>query len=135
MRRIGICLAAFAFVMLAAGLVDTLRAGDDKGTTLTEKDSGKKIEIKKGETLTLKLEMIAGTGFTWIIAKNDKEQLVPGKSAIIPGKKGVVGAKATQVFPFKAEAAGTSELELHYKRVFEKDKEPAKKFKVTVEIK
>jgi inhibitor of cysteine peptidase len=71
-----------------------------------------------------------------VIAKNDTAQLAPqGKPTVVPGKKGVVGGKTTQVFAFKAAAAGTSNLELHYKRPFEKDKEPAKTFKVTVEVK
>ena len=52
-----------------------------------------------------------------------------------PVKKGVIGGKAMTTFRFKAEAAGAGVLELHYKSPFEKDKEPAKTFKITVEIK
>jgi predicted secreted protein len=57
-----------------------------------------------------------------------------GKPETVPAKKGVIGGKATMIFRFQA-VAGTSDLELHYKRPFEKDKKPAKTFKVTVEVK
>jgi inhibitor of cysteine peptidase len=135
MRRTGTCVLALAVLSFLVSRGAT-KGGEDKGTTLTEKDSGKKIELKKGDLLSLKLEMTAGTGFTWVIAKNETAQLAPqGKPTVIPAKKGVVGGKATQVFQFKAAAEGTSDLELHYRRPFEKDKEPAKTFKVTVEVK
>jgi len=35
---------------------------------------------------------------------------------------------------FQAQAAGTSELELHYKRPFEKDTPPAKTYKLTIQV-
>src|SRR5262245_60814556 len=131
-----------SFVALAlTTFLSAARADDDKdkGTTLIEKDSGKKVTLGKDEILTVKLEMTAGTGFTWVIAKNDKydPKVLPqeGKVEIIPAKKDVVGGKANMIFRFKAAEAGTSELELQYKRPFEKDKEPAKIFKTTVQVK
>jgi inhibitor of cysteine peptidase len=130
--------ASLLALLFAAALIDAGAAqnADDKTTTLTEKDNGKKVQLKKGDALTLKLEMTAGTGYTWLVAKNNSEQLSPqGKPTVVPAKKGVLGGKATQVFQFKADSPGASDLELHYKRPFEKDKEPAKTFKVTVEIK
>jgi inhibitor of cysteine peptidase len=112
------------------------RADDEKGKTLTETDNKTKITLNKGETLTVKLDGTPTAGYSWSIAGNNKEQLAPhGKPEVVPAKKGVIGGKATTVFRFKAEAAGTSELELHYKRPFEKKNEPDKSFKVTVEIK
>ena len=111
-------------------------ADDDKGKTLTETDNKTKVTLSKGETLTVKLEGTPTAGYSWTIVGNNKQHLDPqGKPEVIPAKKGVIGGKATTVFRFKAEAVGTSELELHYKRPFEKKNEPDKTFKVTVEIK
>jgi predicted secreted protein len=39
------------------------------------------------------------------------------------------------VFKFTGAAEGQSQLEMHYKRTFEKDKEPARKYTLTVTVK
>jgi hypothetical protein len=62
MRQTGTFLLALAVLTMLANHGATQDA--EKGTTLTEKESGKKVELKKGDALTLKLEMTAGTGFT-----------------------------------------------------------------------
>src|SRR5262249_24375973 len=110
-KSLGVSVVAVAL----AAFLSAVRADDkDKGTTLTEKESGKKVSLSKDDILTVKLEMTACTGFTWVMAKNDKYDptVLPqeGKVEIIPEKKGVVGGKATMIFRFKAAEAGTSEL-------------------------
>jgi predicted secreted protein len=126
------CLTGGLFAMVL-----TVWAGDeDKARVLTDKDNDAKIKVIKGSMLVVKLEATPTAGYTWQIVKNNPEHLtLQGKSQIIPAKKGVVGGKATQVFRFKAEGpAFASELELVYRRPFEKDKPPEKTFKVQVEI-
>ena len=111
---------------------------EDKTQILTEKENGGKIKLAKGELLIIKLEGVPTGGYLWNIAKNKAEQLAPqGKPEITPVKKKTIGGKAVTTYRFKAEAEGISDLELHYKRPFgkEKDKEPAKTFKIIVEIK
>jgi len=138
-RLAGLALALAGVV----GMINTTRMAmadekdkDEKGRTVTliEKDSGTKVKLATGDTLLVKLEMQAGTGFSWAIAKNDKEQLLQQGKVEIEKPSKLPGGKATQVFRFKAEKTGTSDLELQYKRPFEKDKEPARTFKVTVTI-
>ena len=58
----------------------------------------------------------------------------PAKPEYVADQKGKAGGGGTQIFTFTAEAAGEIEVERHYKRPFEKDKEPAKKFKVTLVV-
>jgi inhibitor of cysteine peptidase len=107
----------------------------DKISILTDKDTGGSVKLARGAMLEVKLPATAGTGFTWQIVKNNPEQLVlQGKSQIIRPDKKVVGGKQTQVFRFKAEGIGTSDLEIVYRRPFEKGKAPAKMFSVTVTI-
>jgi inhibitor of cysteine peptidase len=106
----------------------------DKAVTVTDKDKGK-VTVPKGGALVVKLPITTGTGYTWVIAKNNADQLKPaGKPMIEKPAKPVPGAKTTQVFRFDASAAGTSELTLEYKRPFEKDKPPAKTYKITVKV-
>ena len=94
-----------------------------KTVTVTEKENDGKIKVGKGDTLVLKLPQQGGTGFTWVLAKNDKDKLKQvGKEETEKPAKPLPGGKVTRVFRFNATVAGTSELELHYKRPFEKDK-------------
>jgi inhibitor of cysteine peptidase len=132
MRRIlGLTLA-----VLVVGAAAVLAAGDDdKGVTVTDKANDTKVKVAKGKVLTVQLTGNPTTGFNWFVEKNDKEALPQqGKKEYAPAKKGVVGGGGTFTFKFKAEKAGTSELELVYKRAFEKDTPPAKTFKVKVEV-
>jgi inhibitor of cysteine peptidase len=113
----------------------SLQAAGDKAVTVTDKDNDTKVKLPKGQTLLVKLPMQAGTGFLWEVAKVNKDHLKQqGKYETEKPDKKVVGGKVSQVYRFKAEAAGTSDLELHYKRPFEKDKPPAKTFKITVVV-
>lgn len=123
--------AALALAIVAC---DFAACGGAKPIIITDKDS--KVQLAKGDTLALRLPANPTTGFSWTIAKNDDAKLKSaGKPEFEPPDKKVVGAGGTQIFRFTAEAAGEFELELHYKRPFEKDKDPAKTHKVKVTIK
>ncbi|MBI3408881.1 MAG: protease inhibitor I42 family protein [Planctomycetes bacterium] len=134
-------LIAIAVCLFCLGL-STVRSGEEKATTITnvddkgkEKSDGGTMKLAKGAILNVKLQGNPTTGFSWGIDKNDKDVLAPkGKYSYEPTKKGLPGGGGTFSFQFKAEKAGTSELELGYKRPFEKDKAPAKMFKVKVEV-
>src|SRR6266702_3775821 len=108
----------------------------DKPTTVTEKDNEGKVTVIKGKELLVSLDIIQGTGYTWEVAKKDDKQLEKvGDPTIEKAQKGVVGGKAQQVFRFKAAEKGDTTLELNYRRPFEKDKDPAKTFKIKVTVK
>lgn len=108
-------------------------ANDAKTVTVTEKENGAKVKLAKGDTLVVRLEVQSGTAFGWKIAKNDDKVIKPpGKPEIERPDKPKPGGKVTQIFRFSAEASGNCELELHYVRPFDKDKAPAKTFKLSV---
>jgi inhibitor of cysteine peptidase len=124
---------SLGFIVFIADKENAPRAGEEKPLTLTEKDSGSPVKLAKGALLEVKLPTTAGTGYTWQIVKNNPEQLVlQGRSQIIRPDKKIVGGKQTQVFRFKAEWLGSSELEIVYRRPFEKGKAPAKTFSATI---
>ena len=107
----------------------------DKTVTATDKEDKGKVTVPKGGTLVVKLPITTGTGYTWEVAKNDTDRLkLAGKPTMEKPDKPVPGAKTTQVFRFEAAAAGTTELTLEYKRPFEKDKPPAKTYRLTVKV-
>ncbi len=130
-------LAGAAWLGLPAAGTSHAQGKDEKTVTLTIKDHEGKAKLAVGNNLVVRLDVQAGTGFQWVVARSDEKQLKAlGKPTFEkPDKdKKVVGGKTTQVFRFEAVAKGTGELELHFKRVFEKDKPPAKTFKVQVVV-
>jgi inhibitor of cysteine peptidase len=126
-------LLAGALALLA---VPAARAGEGtKVVTVTDKEDKGKVTVPKGGALVVQLPITTGTGYTWVIAKNNADRLKPaGKPTVEKPAKPVPGAKTTQVFRFDAVAAGSSELALEYKRPFEKDKPAAKTFRITVKV-
>jgi len=106
-----------------------------KDVTITVLHKKTELRLCKGEGLELKLEMRAGTGFTWEIAKNDSAILESrGKPGTEPIGEVKPGSAQLQVFRFVAKSAGTSDLELEYKRPFEKDTPPARTYKLSVVV-
>jgi inhibitor of cysteine peptidase len=133
--------AVFALGLVALVGGSLAAAPQEKGTkgktvTVAETDKEKTVKLAKGDTLELKLGMRSGTGFTWVVGKGDDAKLKPlGKPVTEKPNKPVPGGPVTQVFRFEAAAEGKARLEMWYKRPFEKEKEPARKFIVSVEIK
>jgi inhibitor of cysteine peptidase len=124
---------------LAVLVASTGLAGNPQGksklVTVTEKDKDAKVKLAKGDTLEIKLGMRSGTGFTWVVGKGDDAKLKPlGKPTTEKPEKPLPGGPVTQVFLFEAVAAGKVRLEMWYKRPFEKEKQPARKFDVSVTI-
>ncbi len=106
-----------------------------KTITATDKENGRHLELRQGDTLTLKLESIPGTGYSWQITKNDTNVMKPlDKPEYEPQDKKAMGSVAYQIFRLKAMSEGTDVLELQYKRVWEKEKEPLKTYRITVQI-
>jgi predicted secreted protein len=78
--------------------------------TLSEKDNGRKIRLRKSDILVLKLQAQFGTGYSWQVAASNK------------------------IFRFKAKQAGQVELELRYVRVWEKEAQALKTFRLKLQI-
>jgi predicted secreted protein len=103
--------------------------------TLTEKDNGTQVQVSNGDIVTLRLEAIPGTGYSWQIAENKPDLLKPlGKPKYEESKSKLIGGVEHQIFRFKAVSQGTVILKLLYFREWEKGKAPEKSYQVTVEI-
>jgi inhibitor of cysteine peptidase len=125
-------------LVLPSGVAEEKKETDENKVVATDKDNDGKVTVKKGGLLLVKLKVQGGTGFTWVVAKNDEKALaLDGKPTTekIEGENPRPGGPALLVFKFKAETEGETKLALDYKRPFEKDKEPAKKYMLTVIVK
>jgi predicted secreted protein len=126
---VGTCLISggkpFSFAMPA----------DQKLLTVREKDDKSERSLPKNGILIVRLGVPPGTGFSWHITHLDRDHLkLLGQPVFEASGEAKPGANEEQVFRFKALTVGASVLELAYRRGWEKDASPAKRFKITVKI-
>src|SRR5262245_44264893 len=115
-------------VLLAPCLAFSL---DEHTVIITDKD--RTVTMAEGDVLLVKLPARLGTGYSWRVAKIDKCQLRRDREPWVEDDKSQPGGKQVQVFRFVPKDLGTSMLELHYVRPFEKDVPPHKTYRVKVQ--
>lgn len=103
---------------------------------LTMDHNGSTISISVFDTFTVSLDSNGTTGYTWKIAEMDQAILEKTGEKYVADlvAPGTVGSGGTQIFTFKALAAGKTRLRLVYLRPFAPNDEPARTFEVTVDV-
>jgi predicted secreted protein len=83
--------------------------------------------VKRNSNIKISLSGVPSTGYTWMIHEfkpnaltwtNDNEYLTEDYES------GLIGMQGNYVFKFSPVKVGSQELELHYKRHWEKNTEP-----------
>lgn len=124
-------------VVMSFFLVFALFSGcGANGTSLTEADNGKTINLQPGETLTLTLESNPTTGYSWQVLELDNAVLVPEGDPEYKqssGAEGLVGAGGTETFRFKTIGSGETSLSLGYMRPWE-SVPPVETFTIQVDV-
>jgi len=105
------------------------------GKTVTAADAGKSIEVKKGQTVSVTLEGNPTTGYLWQVAKIDESVLKQTGDFDFDADSNLTGAGGKLTFHFETVGAGSTALQLVYKRPWEKDAKPEKTFDVTIVVK
>ena len=97
--------------------------------------NGREVALETGDVLEVSLSENASTGFQWSVKVKpdallefENAEAGPQAPAGPPGKAGV------HHFSFKAVGAGSGELELEYRRSWEKQKAPARIYKLRVRV-
>jgi inhibitor of cysteine peptidase len=101
--------------------------------TLTETDNGAAVTLTLKSRLTVRLPAQTGTGYSWT-PKAGSSLLHLVKSYMQTPAHMLPGRTETQIFVFTPSAAGTDELELDYRRPWEKGVAPAKVFRFTATV-
>ena len=104
---------------------------------MTRDDNGKTLKVKVGDVIRVKLKSNRTTGYSWALTgKTDAKVLKSGEVEYKVDKHpaGMVGVGGSDFCTFTALAPGKTEIALGYARPWEKDKEPAQAFKLTVEV-
>ncbi len=124
-------------VVEAATAAPLTPATDAKEFALGDKDSGKSLELRVGDTVKLVLDTNPTTGFSWSkmdkvdqsilkLEKNDYQQNAN------PGRMVGVGGKTTIVY--RAVKPGTAKIDLTYMQPWEPDSKFNTDFTVTVKV-
>src|SRR5258708_3444631 len=122
--------------LYSIGVSQPTEAGADRRTVdLTDQNNGETIRLRKGDLLVVRLEAQFGAGYLWQIARNRSGILrLQGKPEQESPERGVPDATEHQVFRFRAQAAGTSTLELHYLHPWEKSIAPKKVYTIHARV-
>lgn len=102
--------------------------------TLTEKNNGGRLELARGDTLTVDLKSNPTTGYRWQTAAPADGVLKAVSDEFIAPDTGLCGAPGRQRLSFTSEAAGETTLRLVYVRPWEKGAPPARSFSVTITV-
>lgn len=104
---------------------------------MTRDDNGKTLKVKVGDVIRVKLKSNRTTGYSWALTgKTDAKILKSGEVEykVDEHPAGMVGVGGNDFCAFTALAPGKTEIALGYARPWEKDKEPAQAFRLTVEV-
>ena len=93
------------------------------------------IHTKTGEIFSITLDSNPTTGYQWQLANLvDEKVLKLISSEYRMAETNMVGAGGKEVWTFKALSTGQTTIVFEYVRLWEKDKEPAKKAAFTINI-
>jgi inhibitor of cysteine peptidase len=106
----------------------------EKFVDVEEGNNGDTIHVLPGETIRVRLRSNPSTGFSWELGPiEDGFFEVESKFEADPHREYEAGYGGCEIWKFKAERSGETEISLFYARSWE-DKEPAKTFKLHVVI-
>lgn len=104
-----------AFLMLSQS---TLLAADAT-ITVTKEQGGREIALKVGNILQIELPGRGGTGYRWFAEDTFAPYLKLMDQATRQVKEGRLGGPVIQVWRFKAEKPGATEIKMAYYRPWE----------------
>ncbi len=104
------------------------------GLEIGEADDGKSFQIRRGETIAVRLAGNPTTGYTWVVDEVDKKIMELVASSYTRSSPERIGSGGWRTLTFKAIAAGTSPIKLKYWRAWEGDASVVKRFDITIKV-
>lgn len=106
-----------------------------KHITVTNRDHDTELHLQVGDELTVRLEAIPGTGYSWNISEGDEGMLsLIGDPVFERSGVQVLGGVEQQIFRFRATSPGTRRLEFEYRRPWDKVKTATKSYSIKLLI-
>ena len=136
MKRL-FALLLFILVMPLAGCSsNTLNTDKGKDSMNAEKilqmkDSGTTVKMSSEEKFQIVLDANATAGYQWDItsSENPVVKLVDSDYKV---NSDLIGAGGRQIYNFAVSGKGKTELQIVYRRPWEKDTKPVKTFEITI---
>jgi inhibitor of cysteine peptidase len=119
MAKIGIAESAWLLLALVLLFPPAVMASDPATVTVTQAQHGRDLTLKVGSILEIELPGIGGTGYTWLEQAAGAPYLKLLDQTTRPDKEGRMGGPVIQVWRFKAEKPGTTEIKMAYYRPWE----------------
>lgn len=97
--------------------------------------NGREVALQVRQTLKVSLSENTSTGYQWVIPPELKSKLAPilrEREEVVEPPDGPPGRPGVRLLYFEAVAPGRANLEIHYRRPWESNKLPARKFKLRV---
>ena len=143
--KIAILLTAVAVFVVAFFVVACSKSknetpsnpSSEKFVDVSEEGNGNTIHVLPGEMIRVKLRSNPSTGFSWALGPLEEGMLeTSGESEFEadPHREGEAGYGGCEIWKFKAEQSGETEISLTYERPWEDDRPAAKSFKLHVVI-
>jgi inhibitor of cysteine peptidase len=103
---------------------------------VAETDAEQAVALVPGQILRLNLAANPSTGYTWQVTTLPACLAADGTPGFTPRAvpAGTVGAGGTMTFAFRAVAAGNGRLELSYRRSWETQAPPVRRFALNVSV-
>ena len=91
----------------------------DATITVTKEQGGREIALKVGDTLQIELPSRGGTGYSWFVEANGAPCLKLMSQSTRAAQEPRPGAPVMQVWRFKAQKPGATEIKMAYYRPWE----------------
>ena len=117
-----------------SGCAGQTTASATEPVALDAGDNGSRIQLQKGQALTVALEGNPSTGYNWQVEVLDQAILKQVGEPEFEAESDLLGAPGTVTLRFEAAGAGETELKLVYQRGWEQGAEPLETFTVQVTV-
>ena len=136
LTAVAVCAVAIFVVACSKSKNETpSNSSSEKFVDVDEHNSGDTIHVLPGETIRVKLRSNPSTGFSWALGPmEDGFFEVENKFEADPHKEYEAGYGGCEIWKFKAEQSGETEISLSYARSWEDERPAAKTFKLHVII-
>lgn len=120
---------------LLVSLALTAGCGSKGEIAIGEKETGTRVELDQGQTLSITLSSNPSTGYSWAQDEGQSgDVLVLIGEPEFKSQSNLLGSGGTETLRFRADRPGEATLELVYRRPWEKGVEPAATYSVTVTV-